>query len=153
MLFNNHTQFNNLIAPAPTMMPLRIRLHLALHLVNAILTPRCHTVTDAARNADAPSLPQIPRDTSPACTSTSYDSDVSARSDVAIDRFGARRPPDMPVKVPHMAACPNRRSRQVDARSAIAEEARTGKWPLIACRCHVNTVDRIVTAILAHRSG
>ncbi len=89
------------------MTPLRIRLRLALLVVDAILTPRCHTVTDAARNADALS---------------------------------------------HMAACPNRRSRQVDVRSAIAEDARTGEWPLIACRCHVNTVDRIVTTILAHRS-
>jgi hypothetical protein len=135
------------------MTPLRIRLRLALLVVDAILMPQCHTVTDTARNANAPSLPPIPRDTSPACTSTSYDSDVSAPSDAAIDRFGARRPPDMPAKVPHMAACPNRRSRQVDARSPIAEDARTGEWPLITCRCHVDTVDRIVTAILAHRSG
>jgi hypothetical protein len=134
------------------MTPLRIRLHLALLVIDAILTPRCHTVTDAARNADAPSLPPIPRDTSPVRTSTSYDSDISAPSNAAIDRFGARRPPDMPTKVPHMAACPNQRLRQVDARSAIAKDARTGEWPLITCRCHVDTVDRIVTAILAHRS-
>ena len=52
-----------------------------------------------------------------------------------------------------MAACPNRRSRHMDARSTIAEDARTGEWPLIACRCQVDTVDRIVTAILAHCSG
>jgi hypothetical protein len=62
-------------------------------------------------------------------------------------------PPDMLVREPHAAARPSHRSTNADASTATTEDARTGMWSARACRCHVNTINRTIVAILTSGRG